>query len=184
MKIKKYGPFVLREDLNDKESELNTKHGISFISDPKGNDWYTVQKKFAADTLKIIYDESGLIVSASRDASALWPLSFYVAEITDIPEGFTLPVPGDSWVFDGKTITVRVYSDSELTEQAAQQRANTIAAATVVIAPLQDAVELGRASDSDKARLLAWKNYRIDLDQLDISVPSAIRWPEPPEDVA
>ncbi|EAB6845036.1 tail fiber assembly protein [Salmonella enterica subsp. enterica] len=40
------------------------------------------------------------------------------------------------------------------------------------IAPLQDAVDLGEATDDEKARLLAWKKYRVQVNRVDTSSPT------------
>lgn len=181
---KQYGPFSLRENVTQEEEALSRVHGVIFISDAENNDWYSLQKLFAVKSLKIVFDEDGLINSASYDASTLWPQSFYVAQVFNIPEEFSLPVPGGKWVFDGESIVEKTVTLAERVTQAAQIRADKNAAATVVIAPLQDAVELGRASEEEKARLIAWKNYRVDLLQLDITSPDNIIWPEAPGDVA
>ncbi|WP_174888566.1 tail fiber assembly protein [Candidatus Hamiltonella defensa] len=50
-----------------------------------------------------------------------------------------------------------------------------------MIAPLQDAVDLDIATGSEKAALLAWKKYRVQLHRLDISTTQDIAWPEAPE---
>ncbi|KAB8307272.1 tail fiber assembly protein [Erwinia endophytica] len=181
--INAYGPFSIRNDLNEEETALQSSHNVMFIADSDGNDWYELQKIFQAETLKIVFDENNLINSASYDASTLFPLSFYVAEMSTVPDDFTLPPPGGQWVFDSESeaISQRVYTEAELIEQAEQERTTRIAAATVVIDPLRDAVELGRATEEQRARLLAWQNYRIDLIELDLSVPSAVVWPDLPE---
>lgn len=184
MKITTFGPFTARTDLNQQEEALSRVHGIIFISDAQKNDWYCLQKKFSESSLKIVFDETGLINCASYDASTLWPQYFYVAEVLDLPEGFCLPVPGGKWIFDGKIITEKVMTEAEETAEIERVRAVKIAEATIKIAPLQDAVELGRASEEDRARLIAWKNHRVDLNQLDISQPGKIVWPEPPVNVA
>ena len=183
MKNKIYGPFALREKLMQEEMALNRVHGIVFISDAKNNDWYSLQKQFAMNSLKIVFDDTGLINSASYDASTLWPQGFFVSEVAQVPEGFSLPVPGGKWVFDGTTIAEKIMTAAELIAHAEQIRAEKIAAASAAIAPLQDAVELECATDDEKARLPAWKKYRVDLSRLDISAPE-ISWPEAPGDLA
>ncbi|AIL60947.1 tail fiber assembly protein [Pseudomonas alkylphenolica] len=62
--------------------------------------------------------------------------------------------------------------------EAAQRRA----AADMAIAPLQDAVELGRADQAKQDLLRAWKNYRIDLGEIpqQAGYPTEIDWPAPP----
>ncbi|EEO0299967.1 tail fiber assembly protein, partial [Salmonella enterica] len=44
-------------------------------------------------------------------------------------------------------------------------------------APLQDAVDLEEATDEEKARLNAWKKYRVLVNRVDTSKPE---WPEAP----
>lgn len=184
MRTKTYGPFTQRDELTQLEEALNRTHGIIFISDAESNDWYELQKLFSVKSLKVVFDENGIINSASYDASTLWPEGYFVAEVITMPEGFSLPVSGGKWIFRDKAISGRVLTDAELSEQAAMHRDEMMASATAQIDPRKDAVELGRASDDEKALLLAWMNHRIDLLQLDISVPSAIVWPEAPADVA
>ncbi|EAA5550257.1 tail fiber assembly protein [Salmonella enterica subsp. enterica] len=45
------------------------------------------------------------------------------------------------------------------------------------IVPLQEAMDLGEATDEEKARLLAWKKYRVLVNHVDTSKPE---WPEAP----
>ncbi|MBZ3682991.1 tail fiber assembly protein, partial [Providencia rettgeri] len=48
------------------------------------------------------------------------------------------------------------------------------------IAPLQDAVDLGMATDEEKAKLTAWKTYRVLLNRVDTSLAPDIDWPQKP----
>ncbi|EGU6277766.1 tail fiber assembly protein, partial [Salmonella enterica] len=45
------------------------------------------------------------------------------------------------------------------------------------IAPLQDAVDLGLATDEEKSQLAEWKKYRVLVNRVDTSSPI---WPEIP----
>lgn len=45
------------------------------------------------------------------------------------------------------------------------------------IAPLQDAVDLGIATEDEKALLISWKQYRVALSRVDLGAPV---WPELP----
>lgn len=56
--------------------------------------------------------------------------------------------------------------------------------ATNAIAPLQDAFELGIATDEEAALLLAWKNYRVLINRVRAEDAPNILWPEVPQDVA
>ncbi|PAO24604.1 tail fiber assembly protein [Enterobacter roggenkampii] len=69
----------------------------------------------------------------------------------------------------------------ELILEANSTKASLIQSATNAIAPLQDAVELGIATDEEIAQLKAWKKYRVEVNRVDTSTAPDITWPEPPE---
>lgn len=52
------------------------------------------------------------------------------------------------------------------------------------IAPLQDAVDLGIATDEEAAALLSWKQYRVALNRINTQegFPANIVWPVSPEE--
>ncbi|RAW87270.1 tail fiber assembly protein [Photorhabdus laumondii] len=70
----------------------------------------------------------------------------------------------------------------ELRQYAELQKQQLIAEATNQIAPLQDAVDLGIATEEEKIALLAWKEYRVILNRIDVSQVMDIDWPEKPEE--
>lgn len=72
-------------------------------------------------------------------------------------------------------------TDAELIASAEARKSDLMQAAADAIAPLQDAVELGMATDGEAARLMGWKKYRVLLNRVDLSRPV---WPEVPSDVA
>ncbi|ECI5748473.1 phage tail protein, partial [Salmonella enterica subsp. enterica] len=61
--------------------------------------------------------------------------------------------------------------------QAEETKSRLLQMATEKIAPLQDAVDLGEATDDEKARLLAWKKYRVQVNRVDTVNPV---WPDVP----
>ncbi|ECH4299659.1 tail fiber assembly protein, partial [Salmonella enterica] len=48
------------------------------------------------------------------------------------------------------------------------------------IAPLQDAVDLGIATDDEKAQLDEWKKYRVLVNRVDTTNPD---WPQKPAQI-
>lgn len=156
-----------------------SENGILFLRDEDGNDWYESQKGFSSDTLKIAYNSEGVICSAYTDVSKLWPVNMSVTEInvSGLPEGF---VVDGNWVYDGKAVKARTYSQAELIAKATAQREQLMAQASAVIAPLQDAVDLDLATDDEEIQLAAWKKYRVLLSRIDCSDPAGITWPETP----
>ncbi|EAR7757400.1 tail fiber assembly protein [Salmonella enterica] len=100
----------------------------------------------------------------------------YISEPGPLPENVTSVSPdGEYQKWDGKA-----WVKDEEAEKAAQLRQaeetknNLLKMATEKIAPLQDAVDLGEATDDEKARLLAWKKYRVQVNRVDTSNPD---WP-------
>lgn len=71
-------------------------------------------------------------------------------------------------------------SNEELVAQADSQKAALRVQADSVIAPLQDAVDLGIATPEETAQLTAWKTYRVQLNRVDTSTAPDIVWPEMP----
>ncbi len=63
------------------------------------------------------------------------------------------------------------------------QRDRLLSLAAIRIAPLQDAVDLGRATPETTAKLNQWKGYRVDLNEIDgqPDFPRVINWPQAPE---
>ncbi|WP_323151452.1 tail fiber assembly protein [Pseudomonas glycinae] len=54
--------------------------------------------------------------------------------------------------------------------------------ADTAIAPLQDAVDIGEATDNDINQLRAWKTYRVALNRLpdQPGYPDTVNWPQSP----
>lgn len=71
---------------------------------------------------------------------------------------------------------------TELADFAGAKRDQLLAVAAIRIAPLQDAVDLGRATPEVITKLKQWKGYRVDLNEIDLQdgFPLAIDWPVAP----
>ncbi|MCE3116846.1 tail fiber assembly protein [Enterobacter sp. ASE] len=130
--------------------------------------------------MKIGFDATGLIRTCSMDVSMLWPVGLSVAEVAvaDLPEGFS---GAEKWSFDGKAVIAREYTQEELIALANSKKQKLMAAATSAIAPLQDAVDIGEATDTEIALLKAWKKYRVLLNRIDTSSAPDIEWPPAPD---
>lgn len=64
-------------------------------------------------------------------------------------------------------------------EELKQTRDVLLQLATLRVAPLQDAVDLGIATPEEESALHSWKQYRVTLNRLDLT-SSTITWPAPP----
>ncbi|WP_434526013.1 tail fiber assembly protein [Photorhabdus asymbiotica] len=69
----------------------------------------------------------------------------------------------------------------ELQQHAKLKKQQLMIEATNQIALLQDAVDLDIATEEERTALLAWKEYRVMLNRIDISQEMDIDWPELPE---
>jgi len=155
---------------------------VSFATDENGADWYESQKKFQSDTLKIIFNNKGIIVSMSHDVSALWPGGNSVAEIAldDVPTGLSI---NGEWVFDGVKISPRTTTSEEWQEKAESLRQSLLKEAGDVTSDWRTELQLGIISDEDKEILIEWMAYIKALKALNLSSISneagfeAFTWP-------
>lgn len=68
----------------------------------------------------------------------------------------------------------------ELISQAEDKRSRFRAEADTAIQPLQDASDLGIATDDEASQLVAWKKYRVMLMRINTKDVENIIWPEQP----
>ncbi|MCF1288930.1 tail fiber assembly protein [Enterobacter kobei] len=68
----------------------------------------------------------------------------------------------------------------ERVSQATMRKNALMKTANDIITPLEDAAELGIATDEEAASLLGWKRYRVMLNRVDVSTAPDIQWPERP----
>lgn len=160
-------------------AELNAEFSALFLRSQGGVDWYDAQTRFKPDTLKIVYDQSRIIVGYSTDVSTLVPYHCSVVEmsLSAVPDALT---DDNTWQFIDGEIIPREYTPAEQTDKAGGEKLARLAYAANVIAPLQDAVDLGMATDEELAQLKAWKTYRVLLSRIDISHAPEIDWPPLP----
>lgn len=156
--------------------ELN----IGYLISDEGADWYECQSEFSDATMKIGFDATGLIRTHAIDVSMLWPVGLSVTEvaIADLPDGFS---GVGQWLFDGKTVIAKEYTQEELVTLANSEKQKLMAAAATAIAPLQDAVDIDEATDAEIALLQAWKKYRVLLNRVDTSNAPDVEWPPVPD---
>ncbi|MBJ3735024.1 tail fiber assembly protein, partial [Salmonella enterica subsp. enterica serovar Derby] len=75
----------------------------------------------------------------------------------------------------------REYTPEELVAQAEARKAELLAEAESVIAPLARAVKLNIATDEEIKRLEAWELYSVMVNRVDTSTAPKIDWPKKPE---
>lgn len=90
------------------------------------------------------------------------------------PDGHFRKWDGKAWLPDAQA------ERQSQTEAAARLKADLLATATSTLAPLQDAAELGIATEEETAQLMAWKKYRVLLNRIDTSTAPVTDWPQTP----
>ncbi|WP_409566133.1 tail fiber assembly protein [Pantoea sp. CTOTU50773] len=81
--------------------------------------------------------------------------------------------PGKDYLWSGGKWVINEITDPVAEAESAKQL--RLSEATAAIAPLQDAVDLGIATDDEVEMLQAWKKYRVLLSRVNTSEPV---WPE------
>lgn len=168
------------EPKTPEQVELSQKIKARFFFDEKGRDWYESQQFFAKDTLKIAFDKDGIIRCIETDVSVIYPENLSVAEVLNTAENRRADTSGE-WIYSDGTIRMREKTEDELTRLAEQKKNELITKAKDIIAPLQDAMDLGIATTDEESRLLAWKKYRVSLSRIDTTNHAGINWPKEPD---
>lgn len=168
--------FREKTKLTEDEQQQVSDFGVIFLCDDAGNDWYESQSQFAAETIKVMYAENGVICAVSQDISKLWPLNMSVAEVQVLPDGCDT---SGAWCYTNSGEVIH-HHDFDL-KQAKKELLNRQNQADSFISPLERAVKYGMATDEERAVLEAWERYSILLSRVDIVSAPDIEWPAKPE---
>ncbi|CAI0914919.1 tail fiber assembly protein [Serratia quinivorans] len=158
--------------------ELFSGDGVQYFIDATGKDWFKSLPEFTKKYSLAIENDTGVIRSISEDTSRLYPLGLTVVDVDNLPDGCDI---FGEWVFNGKRIVPRTYSQEELLAQAQQTKNKLIEAATKVINLLQDAKYLEMATNEELAKLKEWMVYRVQVNRIDAGCVPDIVWPTTPE---
>ncbi|ECH9563099.1 DUF4376 domain-containing protein [Salmonella enterica subsp. salamae] len=93
--------------------------GAAHLKSEDGYDWYECQKLFSPDTIKVEYDNNGVITCISRDVSGFWPVGKSVAEVPDTEENRRADISG-RWGFDGTDIIDLMTPDKAREQKACE----------------------------------------------------------------
>jgi hypothetical protein len=113
------------------------------------------------------------------DLELCFPKSFVDAciEITGLD-----PIPGQRWTYDGTTFSAPVPyqpTAAEIKASNTSTRDYLLGVAALTIAPLQDAADLDEATAQETALLKSWKQYRVAVNRIDLTLASPA-WPVSP----
>ncbi|QTD79404.1 putative structural protein [Escherichia phage vB_EcoM_fHy-Eco03] len=143
--------------------------GVQFTVDNTGRCWYDIVNelnKENKDDYKVLIDNDRRVVSWSKDASSIFPVDQSVVVTSKLPAG--LANNNGMWKFDASAKAFVPDSSAE-ENSAIRWKAAELAAVSIEIDTLKDAVEVDEATESEIERLAALKKYRIELNRYDTS---------------
>lgn len=162
--------------------QMTKQHGITWLFSEDGKNWYEEQKKFASDTIKMVYTGDGRVVWVGKDVTGIEPRNASVIEVPDITANRRITVPGywfyrdDKFVFDYKL-------------KAEDERDALLAQVSIRTSEWEKDLLLGLISDEDKEKLKANRIYAKELQVIDFSAIvdktayDNIAWPESPQNI-
>ncbi|WP_025995981.1 tail fiber assembly protein [Pseudomonas viridiflava] len=125
-------------------------------------------------------DHRGLMYRISDGGKEVWN------SLGSVPERLTpTPWPGKYYVWqEDKWVIDEGAKRLALTSAAQAARDQRLQEAATRIAPLQYAEDLKEITETEKASLLHWKRYSIELNRIEqtLEYPFHINWPEAPPD--
>lgn len=156
--------------------------GAYFLQTEDGLDWYYYLTRFSGDTIKIAYDEAGVVRFIETDASMIWPVNLSVTEVNPNNVPPEADISG-SWSLINGMVVPRVYSVSEQIDRAETKREKLIADARQTMNEWQNDLLLDEISDEDRLSLKMWNAYVKELKAIDLSSTENIVWPAMPPSV-
>lgn len=147
------------------------------IAPPSVSDGFVAVFNFESGKWTVVEDHRGKTVYNIHTGSAIT-----ISQLGNLPDGVVTIAPEGQFVkWDGK----KWVHDTEAEKTAqitllTQQKDSLLTFATSKIGPLQDAVDLGIATDAETVLLLAWKKYRVLINRIKPDDASDISWPEQP----
>ncbi|EIP5123722.1 tail fiber assembly protein [Salmonella enterica] len=181
--------FNLRSDTNEfigaGDAYIPANTGLpaysTDIAPPAAKDGFVAVFNSESEKWSLVEDHRGKVVYNIKTGEAITinQLGALPDDVVSIaPEGHFVKWDGKKWVHDTEAEKVVQVT------QATQQKEGLLTLAASKIGPLQDAVDLGIATDSEAALLLEWKKHRVLINRINPADAPDINWPEVPGDVA
>jgi hypothetical protein len=137
-----------------------------------------IRRTAAGDAWELVDDMRGPAFEKATGREVL------VSELGPLLESLTRTpptTPYDVWVAGG-WVTDNEALAAAAAAEVTTERDERLRYAATRIAPLQDAVDLGVASDAEVERLRLWKVYRVQLSRIEQQegFPLSVEWPAAP----
>lgn len=149
--------------------------GVQYFQDDKGRDFYDSRELFKKKYV-VFFDEHSIVRgwAKSGEVTRLHPGGLSVVDLNTLPKDFSLQE--GVWSFNGKQV---VKADYDPAFSTAARKAGILQVIGSVIVPLQDAVELGDATDDELERYNDLRKMRVKVMRIpDSTSPGDIDWSE------
>lgn len=149
--------------------------GVQYFQDEKGRDFYDSRELFKKKYV-VFFDEHNIVRgwAKSSEVTRLHPGGLSVVDLNSLPEDFSLQ--SGVWSFNGKKV-VKVDYDPAFT--TATRKAGILQVISSMIAPLQDAVEIGEATEEEVEKYNKLRKMRVRAMRISDDVsPGDIDWSE------
>jgi len=145
-----------------------------------------LQRVIDMDGIYFSASENGFFIEAWRMSGIYtddnWPDDAVLLESAEIAEFYEQGSPSGKMLgsVGGRPAWVDLPVEIQIMI-AEQNKQKLLDAVYSTISPLQDADDLGIATDAELAKLKAWKTYRVMLNRVDTSKAPNVPWPEQPQ---
>lgn len=136
--------------------------GVLYLIDEEtGTDWYDAIEKFDKDTMKVVVNKDGRIISASREADRLYPVDCSVAEVPmrRVPNDFDLMKAPFGFV-NGDIVPFQ-FSAEDLERMHSITKSQLLSEASTQVGIYADMIAFEDDVEHAKEMHLAWSKYRI-----------------------
>lgn len=158
-------------------TEGDVPYSVFYFEDDRGRDWYTLRdNSWTGETAFIAVTPDGFITTGARNPNFL-TLTEGVSVYEINAEDYRDDIGVNAYRYEKGKIVQLTRSESEI---AGVRKAELLAQAAAAMAPLQDATDLGIATDAEISLLAEWKKYRVGLSRIDVTQTDGIEWPQPP----
>lgn len=149
--------------------------GIQYLCDEDGRDFYETRSKFTKKYV-VLFDSFGVVRCAteSKNLPLTQPHGLSIVDMNVLPEGFDFF--DKTWIFDGKKLT---QVDIDPSVPTSTRKEDAYRKLNYLIVPLQDAVDLGEATEEEVEKYNTLRKLRIKLMRISDDTPaSEVDWSE------
>ncbi|EFH7778246.1 tail fiber assembly protein [Escherichia coli] len=159
--------------------QLTKEFDVVWLWSEEGKNWYEEQKNFQPDTLKVAYNQEGVICCIEKDVSLINPEGMSVVELPNITANRRADISGN-WMFKGGVVIKRSYSEEEQRQQAENEKQSLLQLVRDKTQLWDSQLRLGIISDENKQKLTEWMLYAQKVESTDTS-SLPVTFPEQPE---